>query len=430
VRAAAELLADSTTFETYTLANGLRVAARHVPASDKVAIAVAYAFGSADDAPESEGLRALLAELAFTAPAGGAPGRTRSELPSQRPAGWDIVVGQRTTTFIEVATLAQFPGVLRQVAQRMRGVQPVAATLDSARARVRADLDQRWNRGLGAPLYLWARAAAERRPDESVAREASGGSIARLPLRQLEPALARDFVPANAVLSLVGNLSALPVRELLEREMGAIPPGTRRAQPPPAALTGGSRVLPREGIPYAATVIGVIAPALEDTLHPAFYAASLLFATHAGAQWGRPGSAIGTRFRYVLTEDPGLVRVFPPIAPDATDGHAAIEEFVLTVRQGAGSSYPPGTVQGLWRGVDFLLGGPIPPERIGPMRTDGAALATIANGQAFRELTGGEAFWSEYRRRFKQASMSDPARWMPALAQPERLVQVTFRQAP
>jgi len=427
--AAPVVLPDSTTFESFTLANGLRVVTRHVPGGDRVAIAVAYRFGSSHDPEGAEGLHALLAELAFFGPAGEAAARTRAEMASQRPAGWDVWVGPHSTMLIEIATLPQLPGVLRQVAQRMRGVSPTAATLAAAQAEVRADLARRWS-SAGDALYLHARAAAEGRSEASIAREASGAGIAGRTLKELAPLLRERFVPANAVLSLAGNLSSLPLRDVLEREFGVLPAGVALPARPAARLDTATRVVTLRGLAAPAAVVGVIAPALDDSLHPVFYAAALLFGTHAGRQWGKPASAIGTRFRYILTEDAGLVRVFPPLAADDPDGARMMEEYLLTVRQGTQSDYADGTAESLWRGVDWVLGGPVPPERIGRTRSDGAALAAIATGQAFRETTGGEAFWSAYRERFKRAAMTDFRPAIYRLAQPERLVRVIARPAP
>jgi hypothetical protein len=331
---------------------------------------------------------------------------------------------------IEIATYGQFPGVLHQVAERMRGVRPDDAALSAARAAVRASLAELWSRHTGSSLYLWARAAAEGRTEASVAHEASGAGIARYTLRELQPMLERRFVPANAVLSIAGNLTGLPLRDLVEREFGTIPAGEPIRARTAARLDSARVLLTRAGKPSPAAVVGVIAPALQDSLHPAFFAASLFFGSHATRQWGSPGSAIGSRFRYVLTEDAGLARAYPPISPDDREGETAREAYVMTVQLCALVTPEPGANEAMWRGVDWLLGGPIPPELMRSVRTDRAAPAVLASGQAFRELTGGEAFWSVYRSRFRQAFQAGPQNLLPELVRPERLVQVTFHDAP
>ncbi|MBK7369815.1 MAG: insulinase family protein [Candidatus Eisenbacteria bacterium] len=121
--AAAGLLPDSTMFDGWKLANGLEVRARHVPGASGVAIVVAYRAGSSYEPPAREGMAQLLAELQFHAPAGDIPERSREEMASLRPLGWGVQVNERLATLTEIAAPDRFPGVLHQVATRMRGVK-------------------------------------------------------------------------------------------------------------------------------------------------------------------------------------------------------------------------------------------------------------------------------------------------------------------
>jgi len=54
--------------------------------------------------------------------------------------------------------------------------------------------------------------------------------------------------------------------------------------------------------------------------------------------------------------------------------------------------------------VEWLLGGPMAPAIATRVRTDHALLYRVCSADATRELWGGEAFWSEYRRRFDPGS--------------------------
>lgn len=424
------LLPDSTAFETFRLSNGLRVVLRHVPRGDRVVAVVAYGSGSAADPQGREGLHALLAEIAYFGPADGAPARDRAAMPGLRPAGWDVLVGTRATYFAEAATLAQLPGVLRQVAARMRGVEPDAATLRAALETVTGELRARWSGASGAGLGGFARAAAEHRDPASIEREATGAGLARLGPRDVAALLRERFVPANAVLSLAGNLATLPMRDLLEAEFGSIPAGRTAAAPAPAPLDSAVRAFERPGLDAPRAVLGVLAPSLADSTHPSFFLASLLVGNHLTRWWPPPPAGAGGRFRFVLHLDERLVRLLPPLGPDDPLGIRMYQDYVLLVRQGAMAVLEPASVEALWRGVDWLLGGPIPPERIGATRNDTAALATIAVGQAFRELSGGEAFWSVYRERFRRAATGDPSAHLPEMILPERVARVVLHPAP
>src|SRR5258706_2300812 len=136
--APATMLADSTFAQGWKLANGLRVVTRHIPGSGGVAMTMAYGVGGDDDPPGREGLTMLLAEVGFTAAAGDIPERSRTELASQRPLGWSFLPTRRTTMFTEISTPARFPGVLKEIATRMRGVTVTRDGLREALGNVRA----------------------------------------------------------------------------------------------------------------------------------------------------------------------------------------------------------------------------------------------------------------------------------------------------
>src|SRR5438093_1542124 len=106
-------LPDSTVCESWLLPNGLGVTTRHVPRTSAVSITVAYRIGNAGDPTGREGLARLLAEAAFTAAAGEIPERTRDEMESLRPLGWNLEVGTRSTLLTEIASPAQLPVALR-----------------------------------------------------------------------------------------------------------------------------------------------------------------------------------------------------------------------------------------------------------------------------------------------------------------------------
>ena len=119
VPAAAQMRADSTVADAWKLANGLEVRTLHVPHAPGVSITLAFRAGSGYDPAGREGLAELLAELQFTSAAGDVPERTREEMASLRPLGWESRPGTRLVRFTEIATRTQLAGVLQQVAKRL-----------------------------------------------------------------------------------------------------------------------------------------------------------------------------------------------------------------------------------------------------------------------------------------------------------------------
>ena len=153
--AAAEprVLPDSTVLDIWQLSNGLRVVVRHISTAPHVAMTLAWPTGSDADPAGLTGRAALLAELEMMAPAGDVPERTRAEMSEIRPAGWGAGVSPRVTQITEIATRAQFPGALHQLAQRLRGVTVDDSVLKHALTSLHGDLRQERSPTSNAELY-------------------------------------------------------------------------------------------------------------------------------------------------------------------------------------------------------------------------------------------------------------------------------------
>ncbi len=76
--------------------------------------------------------------------------------------------------------------------------------------------------------------------------------------------------------------------------------------------------------------------------------------------------------------------------------------------------------------VLWLLGGPIPQAMKDGMRADAAALNFGCNATATRELLGGEAFWSRYRRRLTAITDAEIGRWAAYADDPKNQVSLLF----
>lgn len=395
------MLADSTTADRWTLPNGLQVVMRDVPGARAISIAWGYRIGLDHDPAGRPGLASLLAEVAFTAPAGDTPERTRDEMESLRPKGWSLRVTRRQTLFNETATIAQFPGVLHQVATRMRGVTVTEVGLRGSLATVRRMLGERY---FGAPdqqLHWQVREYARGLDGNAIVALAAAKGLDRETVASVQQAIARAYVPANGVLALAGDFSSLDLRSIVASEFGALPAGDLLPAPAAASLDSVTVVLPRAGVSAPVGVLGFIAPALTDSLHPSFFMAMLVLGGQAREAWGPPTPPLGTRFSYAILDDPGFARLYPKaVAQGAPDPHsltAATNEMIDDLLV---SSILRDTYDGFRLNMLWMMGGEMPRPLAVGVRLDPAALNVLCTSLASQALWGDEAFWGEYRRRF------------------------------
>lgn len=397
-RAAAqpEMLDDSTVVEHWTLRCGLKVVTRHVPLAQSTTLTVCYPVGSDQDPPGREGIASLLAQTAFMAGAGDVPERTVQEMQGLRPLGWDVKVTREVTRLTESASEEQFPGVLRQVCQRLRGVKVTADVLRAATAAVKADLVTDYQGDIAHSLYFLAGELARGTTAEATSRFASGKGLDGLSVREVQDELRRRYVPAGAVLCIVGDLQDYDIHRILEKELGSLPAATPPTLPT-RGRTSAQTSLRREGIAAPVGALGIVAPALGDTLHPSFYAYVLLLAAYCNTQWEPAAPPLTTRFQFSLSDDPGLARFYPPVTSTAQP--SVVETFNSTVTDYAKGEPDPAQAERLLQAVQWLLGAPLPPAVLTQIRQDPPSLAALCSNMAAREHYGDEAFWAEYRRR-------------------------------
>ena len=232
--------------DSWTLANGLEVVIRDVPASVGVAITLAYDVGSDQDPPGREGLGALTTEAAFT-------GRRRRS--ARAHAGRDgeppaAGLGDQDHAAADRADRGrlrfQFPGVLHQVANRMRRVTVTDKGLKVASATVKRSLERSWSTrpDVALPDPPPGGRGRHARGDGGTLRHREGPRGHRAS-RTSSSRITALYVPANAVLSIAGNLGGIDVRRLVEGEFGGIPSGTKSHAATHARLrTGAEPPLP------------------------------------------------------------------------------------------------------------------------------------------------------------------------------------------
>ena len=420
------VLEDSTVFESYRLPNGLRVVTRNVPGCQHVDVTVAYDFGRRDEPQGREGLSALLAELEFYGATAETPERTREEMPGLRPRGWDVVAATRVTRFSEIAPEHLLPGLIHQAADRMRGVRVTQTAYKRALDAVRADLDTAYRLNVGQALHNAARSWARGAGEASLPREAGARGLQGLSVKELQQRMNAVYVPSNAVLAVVGNLRKIPLRALIQTEFASIPGGSPVRRAAQARLDSTTRAVARAEVTRPMGVLGLIAPALDDSTHPAFYMELVLVGGHCVKSWGPPEAPLTTRFNYSLYDDPELARFYPPVGPSELDPALLRISFVNTLNELSSMKVTPQSYFALWRALDWLLGGPIPTEMFDRVLREPGALHTLATGTAVRELWGGEPFWSQYRERFQRAVGTPYPEWYRRLLAPQYMVNLLF----
>ncbi|HTQ41874.1 MAG TPA: insulinase family protein [Polyangiaceae bacterium] len=402
IPARAELRADSTMAEGWRLANGLEVRVRHVPGAAGVAITLAYRAGSLYEPAKHEGLARLLAEVQFTAPVGDVPERRREEMDSVRPMGWAVTTNEHLALLTEVASPSQFLGVLHEVAQRAHGVTLTDAALEHARATVRRQLGEGLMARPDLALYYRVAALARGRDDEALLREASGAGFADLTTAQVSAQLARLYVPANAALAVVGDFSNVDVRALIEHEFGGIAAGTARRDTVGAPLRPGSHTESLAGLKHPYGALGIIAPALDDSLAPLFFLTNNILRAWWNENYGPPVSPLTTLFQYSPFDDARLARFYY----GAPVGSSDPQVFRPTLEGGldtySRSSMEKSEIDRIRADNAWLLGGDLPASLRRLSATNAAPLNLLAITTATRACWRGDAFWNRFRERYEK----------------------------
>jgi hypothetical protein len=387
-------LADGTTADRWTLPNGLEVVTRDMPGAYSTSVSWGYHYGLDHDPANRPGFATLLAEVAYTATAGEVPARTRDEMESLRPQGWSLRVNHRQTVFTESATPAQLPGVLHQVATRMAGVTVTDDVLARATATVRRTLGES---AFGSPQQMLAnqlRSYAGGADAGAIVETATGKALERVTAAEITTALARDYGAANGVIVIAGDLSSFDVRSVVASELGGLPAGQRLPEPPEEALDSVAVVLARPEVTRPQAALAVIAPALTDTIHPAFYLAMVALGSWSRARWGG-----GDRFQYSLLDDPRFVRFYPPMKANETEIANVRKMFEGTVNEDLEAVPAPDLLANYRRAALWLMGGPLPRELADRMKTDAPALNVLSVSLAMQALWGSDEFWTQYRER-------------------------------
>ncbi|HYM80163.1 MAG TPA: insulinase family protein [Candidatus Limnocylindria bacterium] len=418
-------LADGTIIERWTLANGLRVTTRHVPGARAAAVTLGFRVGTANDPPGREGISLLLSELMFTGPAGDVPARRLAEMDELRAEGWDLQTATHFTLLAEVATREQLPGVLSQFAARLRGVNVDRVALKQTVASMKAQLAERYFGPPSQSLYQQVRELGLHGDDQLMVRKAGGKGFERATVKEIRDRLAKLYVPANAVLSVAGNLEGVDLRAIVQSLFGNVPAGSPIAEMPAPVLSPRARVMKRTDLDKPVGVIAVIAPAVDDSLHPSFYVGTLVLGGLCKDVWGDPAPLI-SRFRYSLFGAPELALFFPPANDTDPDTDGLAVTFDALVTRLRSSIVNTNVYERLRDGLIWQFGAPLSPKLLERAKTESPALHTLATGAAARTLWMGEAFWEDYLRRLELESAGTVEFIAPYIGDPSNQVRLLF----
>jgi hypothetical protein len=311
----------------------------------------------------------------------------------------------------------------------MRGVTVTDSVLNRA---MRVALRDLGDRAFGSPeivLFSQVRDLAAGMTDEAIMRRAGGRGIRKVTAREAGARLKQLYVPANAVLALAGNLEGVDVRTLVGSLFADIPGGTRVAEPPPVALKGVGRTITRKGLSEPLGIVGVIAPAITDSLHPSFYFNALLIGRYCEQNWGKAPAPLPARFRYPIFADPQIAQYFPPLRPDETDADQLGVTMQDEVERLSGSIVDPDILSEVRVNHAWILGGPMTPPLRARAREHPGTLHTLASTLAVRALWGSDGFWNLYLMRFLDPRGPGGERWSSYFQSPDKVIRVLLAPA-
>jgi len=216
---------------------------------------------------------------------------------------------------------------------------------------------------------------------------------------------------------------------VLESEFGSIPAGNALLDASTARPDSAFYGVERSDLEEPIGVIGVIAPALTDSLHPSLFLHSILIGSVFSARWPRT-KTLPSRFQYSIIDDPDLIRIYPIVTASDYEIGIMRESYLEAMLAMTQLQIRPEEFYSLQGGVRWLIGGPLSKDLRQRMATDRGLLMTLATSAATRELWGGEAFWRDYRRRYDAIERPSLSQWADYFTAPANMIQLMYRMAP
>lgn len=234
--------------DTFRLANGLRVMVSEDHSAPVVAVNTWIRAGSAREEPGHTGLAHLVQRLLYqeSVPSGivGAEAGSVDRLMTRAGGVYSATTREDQTALVEVLPSNRVNLALWLLGQQMASVR----ITDEALERQRQVAKQEWRLRIGGQPYAGARVAVDTlSQDYAPYRHVAAGSEADLDALGTGDAVAfyrRYYVPANAVLAVVGDVTVDEVRSMAEEFLGGLDaghPAPDLPEPPPAPRSDGER---------------------------------------------------------------------------------------------------------------------------------------------------------------------------------------------
>ena len=303
--------------ETFALANGLRVAVLHSDAAPVVSVQVWYHAGSKDERPDRRGTAHMFEHMMFKGTA-----HVRADAYTQAINALGGYVNAATdedaTHYVDTLPADHLDFAVRLEAERMRSLLFRKDMIDGERAVVKDELRQQDSSPFARGLLGCLAVSYLKHP---YAWTATGNA------KDLDAASADDlkkfydtyYQPNNAMLVVVGKVSASDVKASAEKWFGAIPKAADPPRPAAAAQEPAQTARRREVAepgPIGITLVGWHIPPAKDKDIYALQLASIVLGAGEGSRLKRrlktadPKTklplAVEAGMDAIVREDPGM----------------------------------------------------------------------------------------------------------------------------
>ncbi|MBA3460522.1 MAG: insulinase family protein [Deltaproteobacteria bacterium] len=333
--------------ETFTLANGLQVSVLHTNAAPVVAVQVWYRAGAKDEARDRRGSAHMFEHMMFKGTS-----HLRGEEHAQFINGIGGYVNAQTdedaTHYINTLPSDYMDFAVQLEAERMRNLLFRKEMIDTEREVVKEEIRQQENSPIAKGFLRFLEVAFTKHPYAWTA----GGTIKDLD--QTTPAELQKFYnayyqPGNAMLVVVGKVSAADVKASAEKWFGPIPKAPAPPRPAATAQEPEQKQKRKETVEagqIGLTLVGFHVPPAKDKDVYALQVASIILGAGESSRLkvrlkaidkktGRP-LALDGGMESLIREDPGIsIALGAYLDPAAADGvEAAIFDEIKKLGTG------------------------------------------------------------------------------------------------
>lgn len=208
-------------YERFTLDNGLKVLLHEDRSTNLAAINLLYDVGARDEDPEHTGLAHLLEHLMFT----GTVEVPVFDIPLQMAGGENnAFTNNDITNYYITVPSVNFETGLWLESDRMTGLRISEKSLEVQKNVVIQEFNQRYlNQPYGDSMLILRQLAYKIHPYQWPTIGRNSSHIAQLTPDRIKDFYLRYYSPANAILSVTGNIDPVAVRSLVEKWFGHLP---------------------------------------------------------------------------------------------------------------------------------------------------------------------------------------------------------------